>query len=822
LEFTLKDIAGILKASVKGSADLAFSEILTDSRTAVFGQKALFAALTSGRNNGHNFIAPLYEKGIRCFLISDERVDHEKFPGAGFVLVNNTLTALQELATHKRSLFKIPVVGITGSNGKTVVKEWLYQLLNDELRICRSPKSFNSQIGVPLSVWQLNDTYQLGIFEAGISQPGEMEHLEKIIQPDLGIITNIKAAHDEHFSSRQEKTLEKLKLFVHCKKLFYCADSEQIPGAIKAKAFAAAEHFSWGKNGTSALHIISRTTGSNKTEIKAKFKEQEIYISIPFTDDASFENACHCWLYMLVAGYDNKIIAERMALLEPVAMRLEMKQGMNNSTLINDSYNSDLESLSIALDFLNRQHQHPKKTIILSDIYQSGKNERELYADVARLLSSKHTHRVIGIGPALKANSKLFAGEKLFFSSTAEFIKSFNPDLFNNEAVLIKGSRSFEFEKISTLLQQKSHDTILEINLAHLVNNLNYFKSRLKPGVGLMAMVKAFSYGSGSYEIASALQYHHVNYLAVAYADEGVELRRGGIKLPIMVMNPEPQSFESLIHFNLEPEIFSFGILSLFTDYIKNYSADKIPLIHIKLDTGMHRLGFSEAEIDELCKKLSLVKQVRIASLFSHLAASDEPGLEEFTREQIKTFDRASTKIVKLFPYKILRHLSNSAGISLFPEAQFDMVRLGIGMYGIGCGEEEQKNLLNVGTLKTTISQVKELQPGDTVGYSRKGQITKPTSSATVPIGYADGYSRRFGNGKGSMYVKGKKCPVIGNVCMDMTMIDVSGTDAREGDEVIVFSSPSQIMEMATAAETIPYEILTSVSPRVKRVYLQE
>ena len=825
MKVSIKNIAKQIKGTIKGNESLSFSSLITDSRAAVNSSDALFIALKSKRNDGHNFIKNLYERGLRCFMISDKKLDTKEFPEACFLIVENTLDGLQSLATYKRSFFKKNVIGITGSNGKTIVKEWLYHLLHKDYSICRSPKSYNSQIGAALSVWGLDGGNTLGIFEAGISKPGEMEKLERIISPETGIITNIRAPHDEDFIDRKQKTKEKLKLFIHSKKLIYCKDHREINYYLKDKIFSSVKKVSWGKNKNASLIILKIKKENNGAIIFAEYKKKKLSISIPFTDDASIENVMHCWLYMLSEGYDNKQLLGKFISLSPVAMRLELKQGVNNCSLINDSYNSDLESLSIALDFLNRQHQHAKKTIILSDIFQSGKKEKDLYAEVAALLKAKRVNRMIGVGNALRRNKNLFSNiERVFFTNTAELLSEVGPEQFYNEAILLKGSRMFEFEQIGTLLQQKSHDTVLQINLNNVIHNLNYYKGVVRPGTGIMGMVKAFSYGSGSYEIASALQHHNVNYLAVAYSDEGVELRKGGIKLPIMVMSPEPQSFNDLVEYNLEPEIFSTRLFDLFAGFIKSHSGKGkgAPHIHIKIDTGMHRLGFEEKDFNLLIKKIKKNSHLQIASVFSHLAASDEKSLTVFTENQIKLFDRLSKKIIGEVQYKILRHLCNSAAAARFPNAHFDMIRLGIGMYGIGAGAEEQKKLLSAGTLQTTISQIKKITLGGSVGYGRKGVIKQPTTIATVPIGYADGYARQFSNGNGCMYINGFRAKTIGNVCMDMCMLDITGIDAKEGDDVIIFNSAETLNEMAKQRETIPYEILTSISPRVKRIYLEE
>ncbi len=824
MTFSVPQCTSILSAKLIGESENNFSNILTDSRTSGFATQTLFVAIKGERHNGHIYIKELYQQGCRCFLVSEEHTYYNELKDASFLLVHDTLFALQQLAAYKRSLFKIPVVGITGSNGKTIVKEWLWQLLSADYNICKNPKSYNSQIGVPLSVWQLNEQINFALFEAGISLPGEMQKLEPIIKPTIGIITNIGSAHDENFTNYLQKTTEKLLLFKHCETLIYCKDYDAIENRLQQLSYKHLKQISWSALQEADLQIISQEEQKESTLLKALYYKKEIELNIPFTDKASIENCIHCWLFMLHLNYSNEVIQHRIAELEPLGMRLEMKQGVNNCTLINDSYSNDVHSLSIALDFLKQQKQHEHKVVILSDILQSGKNTQELYKEVNALLEGKNVSELIGIGKDISSQQNTFSIKKTFYATTQDFIDaSKNGSVsFHNAIILIKGARSFSFEHVHKLLQQKSHDTVLEINLNNLIHNLNYYRSKLKPGTGIMPMVKAFSYGSGSFEIANALQHTHVNYFAVAYADEGVELRKNGITTPIMVMNPELQSLDQLIQYNLEPEVFSFSLLEQLAKNISSHKTISSFPIHLKLDTGMHRLGFEEKDINVLIEKLKQYSFLRVKSIFSHLVASDDKALDEFTHQQINLFDKLSKQITDTLNYSVLRHICNSGGISRFPEAHFDMVRLGIGLYGVGINDTEQKQLLNVSSLKTTISQIKHLQAGDTVGYNRKGKITKPTTIATVPIGYADGLNRKLGNGAGHLYVQNKPTFIIGNVCMDMCMIDITGIDAKEGDEVIVFNSAETLQQLANTLGTISYEILTSVSARVKRVYLQE
>ena len=801
--------------------------LVTDSRKLVVAAPSLFFAIKGDRRDGHDFLAELYEAGVRNFVIARREAI---LPGvaANYLLVKDTLQALQNITAWHRSRFAYPVVAITGSNGKTIVKEWLFQLLREHYHIVRSPKSYNSQIGVPLSVWQISEENDLGVFEAGISQPGEMAALEKIIRPTIGIFTNIGAAHDENFAGTVEKIREKMELFRHVDHLIYCKDYPAIHDAIIHADFLSpsVSLFTWSRKTKADLQVGRINKKEHETELQAIYRNEFIQVRIPFTDDASIENAIHCWACLLHLGIDPDEISTRMELLSPVAMRLEMKDGINNCSVINDSYNSDIGSLTIALDFMHQQKQHRRRTVILSDILQSGKEEDQLYRQVAAMLNQKGISRMIGIGPALLRQEGLFQTEKQFYKDTDEFLRDLNYSSFSNETILIKGARAFGFERISRALQQKAHETVLEINLNAVIQNLNLFKSRLRPETKLMVMVKAFSYGSGSFEIANVLQFHRADYLAVAYADEGVDLRKAGITLPIMVMNPEEQSFDAMISYQLEPEIYSFRVLNHFTESLRRRGLDassgRFP-VHLELDTGMKRLGFEEDEVNELIVRLKNNKYIRLASVFTHLVASDETEHDVFTREQIARFDKMSKTITSHFNYPVLRHALNSSGILRFPEAQMDMVRLGIGLHGIASTPNEQRQLQMVATLKTTISQIRQVKAGETVGYSRRGRLEKDTLLATVGIGYADGLSRRLGNGNGYMLVDGYKAPIVGSVCMDMTMIDITGIpSAREGTEVIVFGQSPSILDIAQATGTIPYEVLTGISGRVKRIYFHE
>jgi alanine racemase len=670
----------------------------------------------------------------------------------------------------------------------------------------------------------MNITHTLGIFEAGISLPGEMEKLEPIIQPDIGVFTNIGEAHSEGFKSISEKLEEKIQLFNRASVVIYCKDETLVDEAMqrlqqKNKTIL----FSWGQKETAALCITAIQVQPFNTVIKGVFGDRKVSISIPFTNDAAIKNAITCWCVLLHLNIRNEQLQERMLQLKPVEMRLELKQGINNCSVINDSYSADITSLSIALDFLQQQQQHPKRTVIISDILQTGKNNAALYEEVAGILRQKNIDRLVGIGTEISRNSSCFAGikETAFFNTTHEFKQQFYSLHFADETILLKGARIFEFEQISHLLEQKTHQTVLEINLSALIHNLKAYQQQLQPGVKIMAMVKAFSYGSGSFEIANLLQFHKVDYLAVAYADEGVELRQAGISLPIMVMNAEASTFDMLVQYNLEPELYSFGILNAFEKYLSQSAITNYP-VHIKLDTGMHRLGFEPAEIKMLAEKLHQSAQFKIQSVFSHLASSDNKVHDDFTSYQSEIFLQGCATIAQQVSYPFIRHIANTSAIHRHAALQLDMVRLGIGLYGVDSNAVMQQQLKNVSTLKTTIAQIKKVKAGESIGYSRKGIAEKDSLIATVRIGYADGYPRNLSNGKGQMLLQGKLVPVIGNVCMDMTMLDITGVKASEGDDITVFGEPLPVSNLAQWADTIAYEILTGISQRVKRVYFEE
>ena len=820
MSYTIENIVNLLDVKRIGNFESNVDWLLTDSRSLCFAEETLFFALKSKRNDGHKYIPDLYERGVRNFVVSDLPQNMDAYTDANFLQTDNPLKALQKLAEKHRAKFDIPVVGITGSNGKTVVKEWIYQLLSPDHIVTRSPRSYNSQIGVPLSVWLMNEKTEVAVFEAGISEMNEMEHLQSIIRPTIGILTNIGGAHQENFYSLNDKCMEKLTLFKDCDVVVYDGDNEMISSCVSKCLFGARE-IAWSKvDNERPLYIESIKKGDTSTTIRYRYLGMPNEYTIPFIDDASVENSLHSLavaLYMMVPAEE---ITRRMALLEPVAMRLEVKEGKNNCTLINDSYNSDLASLDIALNFMARRSEEMgrKRTLILSDLLETGQSSKLLYRQVADLVKTHGVDRIIGIGTEISEASSRFEVEKHFFHTTEEFLASDWLLNLRNEVVLIKGSRSFHFDLITERLELKVHETILEINLNALVDNLNHYRSKLKPDTKMVCMVKASAYGAGSFEIAKTLQAHGVDHLAVAVADEGSELRKAGITSSMIIMNPELTSFKTLFDYKLEPEVYNFHLLNELIKAAEKEGVNNFP-IHIKLDTGMHRLGFAPSEVPELIRRLKRQSAVIPRSVFSHLVGSDSTRFDAFTRRQIEMFEQATEELQSAFTHKILRHICNTAGIARYPGAQFDMVRLGVGLYGVD--PFTNRMLHNVSTLKTTILQIRDVPQEETVGYSRKGRLDRDSRIAAIPIGYADGLNRHLGNGRAWCLVNGQRAPYVGNICMDVCMIDVTDIDCKEGDKVIIFGEGLPVTELAEILDTIPYEILTSVSTRVKRVYYQ-
>jgi Alr-MurF fusion protein len=852
MNYSSRHISGIVKGEfLQFRGDDTIAHLLLDSRRLIFPASSLFIALKGPRRDGKGFVEELYRRGVRNFMVQD-RVVTAAMPDANFILVKDTLAALQQLAAWHRKQFSIPVIGITGSNGKTIVKEWLNELLEADYHIVRSPKSYNSQTGVPLSVWQLQPAHELAIFEAGISRRAEMRKLEDIIQPTIGIFTNIGEAHSEGFSDIAEKAAEKLQLFDRAGVLIFCNDQPETMKAISlwrsqlaagtTGEVASPKFFPWGHGADATLRILSQEKTVDWTTIGVSYDGTDFDLTIPFTDDASIENALHCVCVLLLLCRPTHQIRLRLQQLSPIAMRLELKSGINHCSIINDSYSADLSSLAIALDFLSQQQQHARRSVILSDILESGRPESVLYTEVARALQQKNVDRLIGIGEHIGAHSALisewFQGACVFYPTVAAFRQDLHHLHFRDETILLKGARIFEFEEIDRLLTEQIHQTVMEIDLNAMADNLRAYRQLLQPATRVMAMVKAYAYGSGSFEIAGLLQFHGVDYLGVAYADEGVALRRGGIRIPIMVMNTENSAFDSLVEYNLEPVIYSFPLLRSFDRWLKKEGIPAFP-VHIELETGMNRLGFPPEEWDELILALPAVS-FKVQSVFSHFAASEEAEQDLFSRGQGAAYLAAAARVETALGYPFIRHMSNSAAIVRHPQFQLDMVRLGIGLYGIDSSRDPSRlplrsaelsaasqsgqdpELQEVSTLKTTIAQIKHLRNGETIGYNRKGIAGPGTVIATVRIGYADGYSRNLGNGTGKMWLKGRLAPTIGSISMDLTMIDITGIpDVREGDEVVVFGKELSVSQLAIWADTIPYEILTGVSQRVKRIYFE-
>lgn len=812
--YTIEQLASFCNAQFSGvSSDELIHQIIIDSRKAKHFIHHLFVAIKGPHHDGHQFIKELYKKGFRNFLISDVNFNTSDYPQANFLCVDNSLEALQSIAQKHRLQFKIPIIGITGSNGKTIVKEWLSSCLQNQYKICKSPKSYNSQIGVPISVLNLNSRDEIGIFEAGISQKGEMENLQNMIQPTLGIFTNIGQAHSENFNSLKEKVKEKLNLFSESKKLIYCKDHKEIHEVISLEN--SPELIAWSKQDHSAfLYVKDISQQTNKSVLTLIHKETEKTFTIPFNDEASIENCIHLICTLTSLNIRDEEIQSNLDHLQPLAMRLELKEAKGNSLLINDAYSSDIDSLKIALDFLHQQSGNAKKVAILSDLDGTGFSKTELFPKLMTLLDSHEVEQIIGIGTDFSDFQAIFANCTCY-KSTDEFIKNISNFDLNNAAILLKGARRFQFEKIAKVLEQKIHETVLEVNLNAISENFHYYKSLLKKETKVMVMVKAFSYGNGSYEIAHHLEYHNADYLAVAYVDEGIALRNKGLQTPIMVLNPDSSQFKQLIDHGLEPEIYSFKQLKALQHELKKSSLSHYP-IHLKVDTGMRRLGFESSEITELITWISQHCEFRIASVFSHLASSENVEDKTFTSIQIDEFTSICHEIESKIKSPFLKHILNSSGIINYPEAQFDMVRLGIGLYGIG-----HENLQNCSSLKSMISQIKEVPAGESVGYNRAYYADETIRIAIIPIGYADGLNRALSNGKGQVFIGGQAASIIGNICMDMCMVDISLVEAQEGDEVIIWNTQKHIIDLAKNLNTIPYEVLTNVSQRVKRVFVQ-
>ena len=823
MQYTIQQIGSILGVPVSGQQADKVSILLTDSRKLTLPTETLFFALETKNNDAHVFIGELYDKGVRNFVVSKFLPEWETFTNVNFLKVKNPLLALQKIAAYHRKQFNIPVIGITGSNGKTIVKEWLYQLLEKNYNIVRSPRSYNSQIGVPLSVWQLDHETELGIFEAGISMPDEMEKLEPVIRPTIGVLTKVGEAHQENFASLQQKIMEKLELFVNCDVFIFDEDSELVSQSVDQMVLSP-KAFTWSrKNRDAHLYISSvEKKGEEGTVINYSLLDFDDSFTIPFTDEASIENAISCLAVALYLHVPTDEIFSRMAMLEPVAMRLDVRKGKENCIIINDTYNSDINSIKIALDFQQQRKvdRHLKKTLILSDILQTGKPSKSLYKKVAGMVEQSGVERIIGIGRDISSHQNLFSiSEKSFYQTIDQFVSSQEWRSFNHELILLKGARKYHFEQISSLIEERIHETVMEVDLDAVVHNFNFYKSRLQSDVKLVCMVKANGYGAGAVEIAKTLQYHRCDYLAVAVAEEGVQLRKEGISLPLIVLNPEVNGFEELFSADLEPEVYNFRILEAFIKEAERRGITHYP-IHLKIDTGMHRLGFLPEQIPEMIAMLKRQKGLKVYSVFSHLSASESWLFDDFTHRQMDIFRDVAKEIEQAFSYPVYKHILNSAGMERFQETRWDMARLGIGLYGISASG--LSGLRNVCTLKTTILQIKHISSNETIGYGRKERLDRDARIATIRFGYADGLDRQFGNRKGKVLINGQYAPIVGNVCMDLCMVDVTDIDAKEGDTVILFGEDLSVIELAESIGTIPYEILTSISPRVKRIYIKE
>jgi alanine racemase len=797
------------EANINFSTSIEFEHISIDSRSLQNGNTSLFFCLKGQNNDAHIFIESLIEKGVQHFVV--EYIPENVKGKAHFCIVENTTATLQKLAKAYKNQFQIETIGITGSNGKTIVKEWLNFLLSPDYSVVRSPKSFNSQVGVPLSIFGINENHTLGIFEAGISLKGEMQHLADIIQPNIGIFTHLGNAHQEGFTTVEEKIIEKCQLFSKAE-ILILEKNDWIEKHITIPTFT------WSFEDTKATVFILSTVKNNlKTSLEIQFKNEIFKVSLPFTDAISIENAITCICALLYLNIAISTITDRISKLYNIEIRLQAKTGINNCLLIDDSFSSDYQSLKMALDFLEQQKLHQKKTIILSDIFQSGLNLNELYSNVIKLLQQNNIAQIITIGETI---GKYFQDvpNVISFQNTQAFLQQFNTDSFKNETILIKGARSFNFDEIVVLLEEKNHETVLEINLDALTLNYNFYKQKLQNTTKIMVMVKAFGYGNGGYEIAKQLEHLKVGYLGVAFADEGIALRKAGITTPIMVLNPEISSYKAMIAYDLEPEMYSVSGLTSFIELAKEKNLNGYP-IHLKIDTGMHRLGFEKSEVSELITLLKHNNFVKVTSVFSHLAASDNFDFKAFTLQQIQLFESIVSELSAALNIQPIRHILNTSGIFNFPEYQFEMVRLGIGIYGVGNSEEEQISLENVSVLKSIISQIRTVNENESIGYSRKFVVQKQMKIATIPIGYADGIRRAWGNEKGYVLIHNQKATILGNICMDMLMVDVTSIPCEERDEVIIFGENPHVQEIASVCGTIPYEILTSISQRVKRIF---
>ena len=794
------------------------TELAIDSRKVTAPERTLFFAIETEKNDGHLYIPSLYQLGVRNFVITKVMETYTMCEGANFLFVEDSVAALQRLAQKHRQQFHYPVIGITGSNGKTIVKEWLTSILEDKFKVVKSPDSYNSRLGVPLSVWQMSDQHDIAVFEAGISRPNEMRVLADIIDPTIGILTNIGAAHAQFFPSNNRKIIEKLKLFRNVEVLIYHNDNEELNMILQLPEYARLNKISWGDS-RSNYPVQMQAADSGGTIISL----DGFNYTVPFIDSASLENVTHVIVTLLYVGFTPEEIDSHLGRLTHISMRLEILEGRNHSVIVNDTYSLDINSLSAALNFLDTQTQMTKKTLVISDFEQVGQLAEEDFRRLNAQLKRHHISRLIAVGSSFEGYRGVFdLEEQLFYHDTADLLDHLSQLPISYEIILVKGARNFHFEQVVNALQHKTHLTIMQVNLPALAYNLNFHRNRLRPDTKMVAMVKASSYGLGDVELVNTLLDQGIDYLAVAYTDEGVRLRKRRIDTPIIVLGAEAHSFEVMVNHRLEPEIFNFYYLQQLEEVLARHPEIPTFNIHVKVDTGMHRLGFDMQDLPRLIDIVKRNPKLRIASVFSHLAAAEDPAEDAFTRRQIALFGRMTDVLCAAFDYKILRHILNSAGIIRFPEAQFDMVRLGIQLYGCSEIPEMTMKLHNVVTLKTVITQIKQIPAGETIGYNRTWRLQRDTQVAIIPIGYADGYPRELCNGRGKVLVQGQKVPVIGKICMDMCMLDITGLRVHEGDEVIVYGEGNTVSEMAAAAGLISYELMTRISQRVPRVYVQE
>lgn len=825
MKYPIKEIAKILHISEAclNAPDLMIGYLLTDSRSLAYPEHTLFFAIRTKNNDGHHYISQLYDKGVRNFVVETTGGIPQEYTDANFLVTRNSLSALQEIAAYHRKRFSCPVIGITGSKGKTTLKERLNQLLKKDFNIIRSPRSYNSQIGVPLSLWEMDDNTSLSIIEAGISKPNEMNTLQDMIRPTIGVWTNLGDEHNDGFLSIYQKAQEKAKLLTNCETIIYCADDNLINEMVKP-ILSVAQCIGWSTSNPEADLYISQIDKEEKTtDIIYKYQKHTYKITIPLTRDRDIENVINCLAVMLCLNVDNDVIAERMASLTPIDTRLNVIEGTNNCMVIADSYTSDYNSLAPALDFMARRATPDSTmTLILSDVQHEAFTQNELYRQIAELTKSKNIGRVIGIGNEISHYQHFFDVNSLFFTSTEEFLQEMSQSDFENETILIKGAPEFNFKQIIDMLEARQHQTVLQVNLDAVTSNYNFFRSKLHPGTKIVCMVKASGYGAGSYELAKSLQDRGAAYLAVAAHDEGADLRKAGITMPIMVLNPKVTNYKAMFAYNLEPEVFSIEECKEIIKEAEKCGITNYP-VHIKVETGMNRLGFLKEQLPELISILQSQDAITPASIFSHLSSADEPLQDQYTLQQFNYFEECCEILQKGFKHHILRHILNTTGIVRFPEYQFDMVRLGIGLNGIATVYDGSENELEpISSLHSVIISMKNLPAGTTIGYGRNGVLQRDSRIATIPIGYADGFARCFSNGKAHMWVNGTLCPTIGNICMDVCMIDVTDAYCKVGDHVEIFGKHIPVEKLAEARDTIPYEILTSISERVKRVYYRE